>query len=117
MVCSHHAENFKNLILNSPIEKFFFVGFNDKGEDIFEDEIKEHNKFQKINFQYRTTIEKEMTDILSTSFGNFIDMRTSGSNVIQSALLMGYRKFILLGVDQNYVEVVDGAKTNKIFIN
>ena len=37
-------------------------------------------------------------------------MRTSGANTIQSALLMGYRKFIMLGVDQNYVEVVDGAK-------
>ena len=113
LVCSHHSGNFKKLILNSPIEKFFFVGFNDKGEDIFEKEIKEHKKFQKINFKYRTNSEKQMIDILSTSFSNFIDMRTSGSNVIQSALLMGYRKFILLGVDQNYVEVVDGAKTNK----
>ena len=41
-------------------------------------------------------------------------MRTSGANTIQSALLMGYRKFIILGVDQNYVEVVDGAKITTV---
>jgi tetratricopeptide (TPR) repeat protein len=116
LVCGHHAENFKKLIRESPIERFFFINFNDEGNEIFtEPDILSSPKFQRIRFQYRTPEEKKRTDILSISFERFVDMRTSGPNVIQVGLLMGYRKFILLGVDQNYVEVVDGAKKDKHF--
>jgi hypothetical protein len=111
LVCNHHASEFKKLILDSPIEKFFFINFDDSGNEIFtEPEVLKSPSFQRIRFQYREQREKQRTDILSTSFERFVDMRTSGSNTIQAALLLGYRKFILLGVDQNYVEVVDGAK-------
>ncbi|EAW35602.1 hypothetical protein L8106_13365 [Lyngbya sp. PCC 8106] len=116
LVCGHHAENFKKLIRDSPIERFFFINFNDEGNEIFtEQDILSSPKFQRIRFQYRTPEEKKRTDILSVSFERFIDMRTSGPNVIQVALLLGYRKFIMLGVDQNYTEVVDGAKKDKHF--
>lgn len=111
LVCDHHSDEFKRLIQESKIDKFFFINFDDSGKSIFtEPEILNSPKFQNINFQYRTTAEKYRTDIFSPSFQQFIDMRTSGANTIQSGLLMGYRKFIMLGVDQNYVEVVDGAK-------
>ncbi|MGB3533573.1 MAG: tetratricopeptide repeat protein [Microcoleaceae cyanobacterium] len=116
LVCGHHSNNFKKLIRDSPIEQFFFINFNDKGDAIFvEPDILSSPKFQKIRFQHRTPEEKTRTDILSVSFEQFIDMRTSGPNVIQVGLLLGYRKFIMLGVDQNYKEVVDGAKKDKHF--
>ena len=116
LVCDHHSDAFKRLIRESSIEKFFFINFNDSGEEIFtESDILNSSKFQKINFKYRTLPEKLRTDIFAPSFQQFIDMRTSGANTLQSALLMGYRKFIMLGVDQNYVEVVDGAKKNKSY--
>jgi hypothetical protein len=116
LVCNHHASEFKKMILDSPIEKFFFINFDDEGNEIFtEPEVLRAPTFQRIRFQYREQLEKQRTDILSTSFERFVDMRTSGSNTIQAALLMGYRKFILLGVDQNYVEVVDGAKKDNSY--
>ena len=111
LVCDHHSDEFKKLIKDSKIERFFFINFNDSGDEIFvEPEILNSPKFQRINFSYRTQREKLRTDIFASSFDQFIDMRTSGANTIQSAILMGYRKFIMLGVDQNYIEVVDGAK-------
>ena len=116
LVCDSHSREFKELIKNSPIEKFFFININDDKKEIFtEAEILGSSKFQRIDFRYRTAQEKNRTDILSTSFTPFVDMRTSGSNSIQTALLLGYRKIILLGVDQNYIEVVDGAEKNKSY--
>jgi hypothetical protein len=116
LVCSHHSSSFKDLIMDSPINKFFFIDIDDKGDKIFtERHVNESQRFQRLNFNYRTPAEKARTDILSLTFDNFIDMRTSGSNSIQAGLLMGYRKFILLGVDQNYVEVVSGAKKDKSY--
>jgi hypothetical protein len=115
-VCAHHSEQFENLIHKSPIERFFFINYNENKKSIFTDHrILSHPKFQKINFKERTPQEKERDDILACSFDPFIDMLTSGTNAIQCALLMGYRKIILLGCDANYVEVVEGAKqeTNK----
>ncbi|MBT9595628.1 MAG: hypothetical protein IV094_06575 [Vitreoscilla sp.] len=116
LVCSHHAAEFKRLIKDSPIEKFFFINFDDQGAQIFpESEIRANPRFQNIDFRYRGPGDRDRLDILSGSFTPFTDMRTSGSNSIQAGLLMGYRKFVLLGVDQNYVEVVDGAARDKTF--
>lgn len=111
LVCGHHSENFKNLVRDSEIERFFFINYNEEKKAIFpEPEIQESPKFQRVNFVERTVPEKERNDIISLSFDPFIDMLTSGSNSIQCALLMGYRKIILLGCDANYTEVIDGAK-------
>jgi hypothetical protein len=116
LVCSHHAAEFKRLIKDSPIEKFFFINVDDQGGQIFpEPDIRASSRFQNIDFRYRGPGDRDRTDILSTSFTPFTDMRTSGSNSIQAGLLMGYRKFVLLGVDQNYVEVVDGAARDNNF--
>jgi hypothetical protein len=116
LVCNHHASEFKRLIRDSQIEKFFFINFDDQGQPIFtEPDIRANPRFQIIDFRYRTPPERDRTDILSAGFTPFTDMRTSGSNSIQAGLLMGYRKFVLLGVDQNYVEVVDGAARDNNF--
>lgn len=110
LVCGHHTPEFKKLIVNSPIEKFFFINFDDSKRPNFpEPEIQNHPKFQRIDFLYRTNEEKKRDDILAAGFEPFMDMRTSGTNTIQCALLMGYRKILLLGCDANYVEYVDGA--------
>ncbi len=83
LVCGHHASEFKRLIRNSPIEKFFFINFDDQKVDIFtEMDVLESNKFQKINFQYREQSEKNRNDVLAVGFDPFIDARTSGSNSI-----------------------------------
>lgn len=117
LVCGYHSDEFKRLIRESDIEKFFFINYNEKKEDIFtEPDILASEKFTNIKFRERTVAEKDMDDILSVCFDPFYDMVTSGTNSIQSALLMGYRKIILLGCDANYTEIVDGAKqetTNK----
>jgi hypothetical protein len=111
LVCSHHAKSFERLIQESPIERFFFINFNDKRRPIFNDPaILHHPKFTNIDFVARTPPEKGVDDILATSFQPFVDMLTSGTNSLQCALLMGFRKIIILGCDANYVEVVDGAK-------
>lgn len=116
LVCSHHAPEFKRLIKDSPIEKFFFINFDDQGRQVFpEPDIRANPRFQNIDFRYREPADRDRLDILSASFTPFTDMRTSGSNSIQAGLLMGYRKFVLLGVDQNYVEVVDGAARDNNF--
>lgn len=116
LVCNHHAAEFKRLIRDSPIEKFFFINFDDQGGQIFtEPDVRSSPRFQNIDFRYRTPAERDRTDILSAGFTPFTDMRTSGSNSIQAGLLMGYRKFVLLGVDQNYVEVVEGAARDNNF--
>ncbi len=114
-VCSHHKPYFEELVLNSPIEKFFFINFDEQKKDIFTDpRIFSHPKFQKINFITRTPEEKARKDIIALSFDPFYDMLTSGSNAIQCGILMGYRKFVLLGCDANYTEVVDGAKQESV---
>ena len=111
LVCGYHSEKFKSLIRDSSIEKFFFINYDESKKQIFpEYDIQQSPKFENINFVERTVEEKGRDDILSVSFDPFIDMLTSGSNSIQTALLLGYRKIILLGCDANYTEVIDGAK-------
>lgn len=122
LVCGHHASEFKKLILDSPISRFFFINFDDKKRENFPElEIQNHPKFERISFISRTPEEKEKNNLIATSFNPFLDMLTSGSNSVQCALLMGYRKIILLGCDANYVEVVDGAQQesnkNKLIMN
>ena len=122
LVCGYHSDRFKDLVKDSDIERFFFINYNEQKRPIFpEEEIQNSPKFQSIKFLERTVPEKERDDIISVSFDPFVDMLTSGSNSIQCALLMGFRKIILLGCDANYTEVIDGAKQetsnkNRIFM-
>lgn len=114
LVCGHHSAHFKDLIRHSEIEKFFFINYNENKKPIFsEADIQSSPRFQPINFVERTVPEKDRDDILSVSFDPFIDMLTSGTNSVQVALLMGFRKIILLGCDANYTEIIDGAKQDE----
>lgn len=111
LVCGHHAADFKDLVIDSPIRRFFFINFDEKRQPTFpEPEIRASEKFTNINFVMRNAEERARDDIIATSFDPFVDMGTSGTNAVQCALLMGYRKIVLLGCDANYVEVVEGAE-------
>ena len=113
-VCQHHSKNFEDLILNSPIEKFFFINRDPKGNKIFTDpEIINHPKFVDINFILRSVEEKKFNNILSSTYSHFVDMLTSGTNSVQCAFIEGYKEIYLLGCDCNYVEVVTGAEVSK----
>jgi hypothetical protein len=104
-VCDSHADSFSELVRgNTPIKRFFFAK-----QSVFSEEVKAHPKFQRINFRAAPRgVSQQAT--LSTSFENFEDCGSSGTNAIQAGYLMGYRRFILLGVDCNYVELLDGVK-------
>lgn len=114
IVCKHHSKEFEKLILNSPIKKFFFINIDQNKKPIFTDpKILNHPKFVNINFISRTSEEKKRVDVLSYSYSHFIDMLTTGTNVVQCGILEGHKKIYLLGCDCNYEEIIDGAKLEK----
>ena len=96
LVCSNHSATFKKLIKDSPIQKFFFIDIDDNGKKIFtQDELSNNKRFEDIRFNYRSR-ERRKIRPPSISFKYFLDMRTSGANTIQSALLMGFRNLFCL---------------------
>lgn len=95
VVTDSHKTQFQNLINNSTIKKFFFIRKYFTGE-----------KFQHCNLISGNFI----THPISNNFNEFFDNGNSGVNACQVGIILGYTKIILLGVDQNYVEIVEGAK-------
>jgi hypothetical protein len=96
-VTENHRESFNNLIDNSPIEKCFYI------IDINEN----YEKFQFINMLPHGTTNKWNKS--PEHFVQFHDNGNSGANACSTAAALGYEKIILLGVDCNYVEFVDGC--------
>ena len=96
-VTDNHKESFINLIDNSPIKKCFYIR-----------NLSTAKTFQHVNLlEYGTTNKwNNSTD----DFANFHDNGNSGANASSVAACLGYEKIILLGVDCNYVELVDGAE-------
>jgi hypothetical protein len=92
-----HKENFERLIKeDNSIKRFFLIGNYDLKQKLYSNEIIANERFQKINFS-NTCINK-----LSDSFNEFNDFGSSGANAVQTAILMGYKKIILLGCDDKY---------------
>ena len=92
-----HKENFENFKREeTPTKKFFLVGNYDLKQKLYSNEIISNERFQKINFT--NTIKNK----LSVSFNKFNDFGSSGANAVQSAILMGYKKILLLGCDDTY---------------
>ena len=94
VVTDSHKENFQGLINNSPIHKFFFI------REYFTGDKFTHCKLQGGNF---------ITNPISKDFNSFYDSGNSGVNACEVAIMMGYTKILLIGIDQNYTEVVEGA--------
>ena len=97
IVTDSHKESYINLIEESPIEKCFYI------KDISENE----ESFQFINLLPYGTTSKWNSK--KEDFAQFHDNGNSGANACSVAACLGYKKIILLGVDCNYVEFVDGS--------
>jgi hypothetical protein len=95
----NNKEEFQKLIDDSPIERLFF------SKNIFKGE-----KFQFCNMTGLNTIKNNP---IAKDFNNFYYQGNSGTMACQVAIMLGYNKIILIGVDQNYTEKINGTTYNK----
>ena len=98
-VTDNHKANFIELIESGKIKKHFYI----------------RNISDKENFQFVNLLSYGSTDRMNNSpgnFSNFHDNGNSGANACSVATCLGYKNIILLGVDCNYVELVDGSKAD-----
>ena len=84
---------------------------------IYSKKIKKHfyikNLSAEKNFQFVNLLKYGSTNKTNNSikdFNNFHDNGNSGANACSVGICLGYERIILLGVDCNYVEFVDGSK-------
>ena len=91
-----HREQFIDLIENSSIERCFYIM-----------DISENEKMQKVNLLPYGKTHKWNEKV--EDYKHFHDNGNSGANACSTAVCMGYNKIILLGVDCNYVEHVEGS--------
>ena len=92
-----HRENFVNLIENSPIKRCFYIVNISDSPNLQYVNMKEYGSTNKWN--------NKLSD-----YAEFHDNGNSGANASSAAICMGYEKIILIGVDCNYVEFVEGSK-------
>lgn len=95
-VTESHKPNFIKLIESGKVEKCFYIS-----------PISDSDNMQHINLlPYGSTNRWNNKKI---DFDSFHDNGNSGANACSVASCLGYKKIILLGVDCNYVEFVDGS--------
>ena len=92
-----HKDQFIDLIENSPIKRCFYIM-----------DISKNEKMQKVNLINYGETNKWNSSL--EDYGHFHDNGNSGANACSAAVCMGYNRIILLGVDCNYVEFVEGSK-------
>ncbi len=101
VVTKSHRENLKNLVESgTPIERFFYL-----------EQVSDSNKVQKVTllpFRSSTKWNNKEED-----FESFNDGGNSGVNASQVGVCLGYKKIILVGVDCNYVEHIEGVRLTK----
>ena len=95
-ILDNNKNDFQYLIDNSPIERFFFARKNFKSE-----------KFQFCNITRTHTTYKNP---IASDFNDFYYQGNSGTMACQVAIMLGYEKIILIGVDQNYTEKINGSE-------
>jgi FkbM family methyltransferase len=103
---THHYKQFKDLLNNSPIKKFFFSQFNTKNKIQFTQQDILNPKFQKINFIYN----KDYESYIPSTFKKYYNLNSTGANATLMSIIMGYQNIILLGCDCNYTEIIKEAK-------
>ena len=104
-----HLSKFKDLVENSPIEKFFFLNKMINGDKAFdEDYLNKNKKIQKINY-----IESDWDKYSKSTFDTFYNLHNTGSNAINCGIIMGYKRFILIGCDNNYKNLSNVKLINK----
>ena len=112
IVCNSHKKQYEKMIKDpkNPIKKWFLIDKMYDRKPIFDKSVRSNKKVPFLNFVFKSEKTKTNPNLLSQSFDMFIDMLNSGANAVQVGYLLGYKRFILVGCDCNYVEVVDGAK-------
>tara|TARA_R100000805_G_scaffold18944_1_gene26329 strand:- start:275 stop:967 length:693 start_codon:yes stop_codon:yes gene_type:complete len=96
-VTDNHRDKFIELINSGKIKRHFYI----------------RNLSNKENFQYVNLLPFGSTNRMNNKvedFNNFHDNGNSGANASSVGVCLGYKKIILVGVDCNYVEFVDGSK-------
>jgi hypothetical protein len=95
-VIPNHQAEFEKMINDSNVPiKRFFMALN----------ISANDRFQYVNLHLRNSDIAEFGDTFETfGYGG-----NTGVNCCQVALILGYTKIILVGVDCKYKEIVDGA--------
>jgi len=101
VVTNSHRENFKKLINDSPIKKYFFL-----------EQIQPVDKVQKVWLLPYGSSNRLPQD--AADFYYFTDGGSSGANASQTAICMGYKKIILVGVDCSYVEYLPETEQDGI---
>ena len=97
IVTDNHTDNFCDLIEKGKIKRHFYIR-----------DISKNKRLTHINLlPYGSTNRTNMNE---ADFSNFHDNGNSGANACSVGICLGYKKIILLGVDCNYVEFVDGSK-------
>lgn len=99
IVTDNHKEEYQKLISESPIKKCFYI------RDYFNNT---NDGYQYINLQNFGSTNKMNSS--SKDFDLFHDNGNSGANACSVAACLGYKRIILLGVDCNYTEFVDGCE-------
>lgn len=99
VVTESHRDNFKKVIEEkNGISKCFYL-----------EKISQNKKLQHIKLLPFRTSNKWNNKV--EDFDSFNDGGNSGVNACQVGVCLGYKKIILVGVDCNYVEHIDGVKT------
>jgi len=96
-VTDNHKDSFIDLIDSGKIKKHFYI----------------RNLSDKENFQHINLLSFGSTNRMNNKpehFKNFHDNGNSGANACSVGICLGYKKIVLVGVDCNYVEFVDGSK-------
>jgi len=90
-----HYKEFEKMIEDPdiPIKKYFLLH-----------NCCDHEKLTVVDF------DKSEIGKFSTSFDTFGGGGNTGSNCCQAAICMGYDKLILIGIDCNFIEVLDEAE-------
>tara|TARA_Y100000593_G_scaffold92749_1_gene185335 strand:+ start:1414 stop:2109 length:696 start_codon:yes stop_codon:yes gene_type:complete len=96
-VTDNHKDSFVKLIEQEKIKRHFYIR-----------NLSNSDRFTYINLlPYGST---DRTNDKKEDFNAFHDNGNSGANASSVGICLGYKKIILLGVDCNYVEFVDGCK-------
>ena len=96
-VTDNHRQSFIDFIETDKIKKHFYI----------------RNLSERKNFQYINLLEYGTTNKINNSSDDFLkfhDNGNSGANACSVAMCLGYKKIVLLGVDCNYIEHVEGSK-------
>ena len=105
-----HYNNYKNLLFNSDIKKFYFWNLNTKFKKQFSPKDENQVKYQKIDFN--NSMLNSNYNFLDNpiSFNNFPQLYNSGACATLIGILLGYKKIYLYGCEENYIEYIPESK-------